>query len=167
MIMVPYVTLIGFKPCDDLKMPQALREDRTQSPKMAEIKLQAYFLHASPSYLTSIRYGNGSLATGSTYSTSSEIYTTQLFDPISLTNFYVVRQTTNKKNTNTDFTLKVNTTLLGEITVPRFRGEITLAGRESKILVSNYNFGSSKLAYSTAEVSNDLIIPVHLTSRRF
>ena len=140
-----------------------LREDRTQSPKMAEIKLQAYFLHASPSYLTSVRYGNGSLATGSTYSTSSEIYTTQLFDRVSLANFYVVRQTTNKKTTNTDFTLKVNTTLLGEITVPRHGGKITLAGRESKILVSNYHFGTSKLVYSTAEVNGSSDIPVLLT----
>jgi len=134
---------------------------------MAEIKLQAYFLHASPSYLTSLRYGNGSLATGYTYSTSSKIYTTQLFDPVSLTNFYVLRQTTNKKTTNTDFTFKVNTTLLGEITVPRYSGKITLAGRESKILVSDYHFGSSKLVYSTAEVSSSQAIPVHLTLIRF
>lgn len=130
---------------------------------MAEIKLQAYFLHASPSYLTSVRSGSGSLATGATYSTSSEIYTTQLFDPVSLTNFYVVRQTTNKKTANTDFTLKVSTTLLGEVTVPRHGGSITLAGRESKILVSNYHFGASKLAYSTAEVSDCPIFPIHLT----
>ena len=129
---------------------------------MAEIKLQAYFLHASPSYLTSVRYGNGSSATGSTYSTSSKIYTTQLFDPISLANFYVVRQTTNKRNTNTDFTLNVNTTLLGEITIPRYSGKITLAGRESKILVSNYHFGSSKLVYSTAEVSRSPVLLVLL-----
>ena len=141
-----------------------LREDRIQTPKMAEIKLQAYFLHASPSYLTSVRYGNGSLATGSTYSTSSEIYTTQLFDRVSLANFYVVRQTTNQRTTNTDFTLNVNTTLLGAITVPRYGGKITLAGRESKILVSNYHFGSSKLVYSTAEVSGSPVIPVLLTT---
>jgi hypothetical protein len=109
-----------------------------------------------------VRYGNGS-----SYTTSTRIYTTQRFDPISLTGFYVVRQTTNKRTTNMDFSLKVNTTLLGEVLVPRYGGKITLAGRESKILVSNYHFGSSKLAYSTAEVGNHLVIPIRLTFRRF
>lgn len=128
---------------------------------MAEIKLQAYFLHASPNYLTSVRYGDGP-----TYTSSSIIRTTRLFDPVSLANFYVVRQTSNKKTTNTDFILKINTILLGDITVPRYGGKITLAGRESKILVSNYHFGSSKLVYSTAEVRNSPTILTHLTFRR-
>lgn len=48
--------------------------------------------------------------------------------------------------------MKVNTTT-GPITIPRFGGQITLAGRESKILVSDYTFGKSLLRYSTAEVS--------------
>jgi hypothetical protein len=45
----------------------------------------------------------------------------------------------------------VNTTEFGELTIPR-NGVITLAGRESKILVSDYVFGKSTLVYSTAEV---------------
>ena len=49
--------------------------------------------------------------------------------------------------------LTVNTTA-GKVTIPQFGGQITLAGRESKILVADYPFGSSMLRYSTAEVSH-------------
>ena len=49
--------------------------------------------------------------------------------------------------------LTVNTTA-GRLTIPQFGGQITLAGRESKILVTDYQFGNSTLRYSTAEVSS-------------
>lgn len=57
--------------------------------------------------------------------------------------------------TPTQFSLSVNTTQ-GIISIPQFGGQIALAGRESKILVANYPFGSSKLEYSTAEVCYSL-----------
>ncbi|KAF9445456.1 glycoside hydrolase family 35 protein [Macrolepiota fuliginosa MF-IS2] len=129
----------------------AIREDRTLSPKLDELKLQAYFLHASPDYLTVGRIGNGTVGLGTAYSDSPDIYTTHLHSPDHGTNFYIIRQATNQKTTNTDFKLRINATDLGEITVPT-NGSITLAGRESKILVSDYVFGTSKLVYSTAEV---------------
>ncbi|KAF8075232.1 glycoside hydrolase family 35 protein [Lyophyllum atratum] len=129
----------------------AIREDRTLSPKFDELKLQSYFLHASPDYLLVGRIGNGTVGQGTAYSTSPDIYTTHLNSPSSGANFYIVRQVTNTKLTNTDFTLKVNTTLGGQITIPK-SGTLTLAGRESKIIVSNYPFGTSRLQYSTAEI---------------
>ncbi|KAF5379413.1 hypothetical protein D9615_006539 [Tricholomella constricta] len=129
----------------------AIREDRTLSPKVDELKLQGYFLHASLDYLLVGRIGNGTIGHGTAYSTSADIYTTHLNSPSTGANFYVVRQVTNAKITNTDFTLRVNTTSGGEITIPK-SGTLTLAGRESKIIVSNYPFGSSKLQYSTAEI---------------
>ena len=49
------------------------------------------------------------------------------------------------------FNLQVNTST-GAITVPQFGGQVTLSGRESKILVTEYPFGKSLLKYSTAEV---------------
>ncbi|KAJ7757393.1 glycoside hydrolase family 35 protein [Mycena maculata] len=130
---------------------QAISEDRTLTPKLDEIKLQAYFLHASPDYLLVGRVGNGTVGQGTAYSTSADIYTTNLESPASRANFYVVRQVTNTKITDTDFALRVNTSLEGEISIPK-GGNLTLAGRESKIIVTNYPFGSSKLEYSTAEV---------------
>ncbi|KAF7360949.1 putative beta-galactosidase A [Mycena sanguinolenta] len=129
----------------------AISEDRTPTPKLAEIKLQAYFLHASPDYLLVGRVGNGTVGSGTAYSASSDIYTTNLESPVSKANFYFVRQSTNTKTSDTDFTLRVNTTLEGEITIPK-QGNLTLAGRESKIIVTNYPFGRSTLEYATAEV---------------
>ncbi|KAJ7176384.1 glycoside hydrolase family 35 protein [Mycena crocata] len=129
----------------------AIAEDRTPTPKLNEIKLQAYFLHASPDYLLVGRVGNGTVGSGTAYTNSSDVYTTNLESPPSKSNFYFVRQTTNAKITDTVFKLRVNTTLEGEISIPK-KGNLTLAGRESKIIVTNYPFGSSKLEYSTAEV---------------
>ncbi|GLB41552.1 putative glycoside hydrolase family 35 protein [Lyophyllum shimeji] len=129
----------------------AIREDRTLSPKLDELKLQAYFLHASRDYLVVGRIGNGTVGQGTAYSNSADIYTTHLNSPSTEANFYVVRQVTNTKITDTDFTLRINTTLEGQLTIPK-SGNLTLAGRESKIIVSNYPFGSSRLQYSTAEI---------------
>ncbi|PFH45542.1 glycoside hydrolase family 35 protein [Amanita thiersii Skay4041] len=132
----------------------AIREDRTPTPKYDELKLQAYFLHASPDYLLVQRIGNGTVGSGTAYSDSPDIYTTHLHTAQSGVNFYFVRQVTNKKIIDTNFKLKLNATVGGRDTslvVPQF-GDMTLAGRESKIVVSNYGFGTSKLVYSTAEV---------------
>ncbi|THU81100.1 glycoside hydrolase family 35 protein [Dendrothele bispora CBS 962.96] len=135
----------------------AISEDRLLTPKFSEIKLQSYFLHASPDYLLVGRVGNGTVGNGTPYSDSKDIYTTHLSAPFdnpdsaANVNFYVVRQATNTKTTDTEFTLRVNTTREGEITIPK-NGTLKLAGRESKILVTNYPFGNSKLEYSTAEV---------------
>ncbi|KAJ7469612.1 glycoside hydrolase family 35 protein [Mycena latifolia] len=129
----------------------AIAEDRTPTPKLSELKLQGYFLHASPDYLLVGRVGNGTVGSGTAYSASPDIYVTNLESPASQANFYVVRQVTNVKTTDTVFTMRVNTTLEGEIEVPK-GGNLTLAGRESKIIVTNYPFGASKLEYSTAEV---------------
>lgn len=51
-------------------------------------------------------------------------------------------------------TFKLNvTTSAGNFEVPRFTSGITLAGRQSKIIVTDYSFGlSSKVLYSTAQV---------------
>ncbi|KAF9258036.1 glycoside hydrolase family 35 protein [Marasmius fiardii PR-910] len=128
----------------------AISEDRLLTLKLHEIKLQSLFLHASPDYLLVGRIGN---ATG-LHTDSSDTYTTHLHSPQTKANFYFVRQNTNQKTTDTVFTLRVNSTLAGgsegekEVEIPN----VTLKGRESKILVSNYPFGNSTLEYSSAEV---------------
>ncbi|KAJ8074302.1 hypothetical protein PM082_012613 [Marasmius tenuissimus] len=123
----------------------AISEDRLLTPKYHEIKLQAYFLHASPSYMLAGRLGN---ATG-LHTDSSEAYVTHLHSPGDETNFYFVRQNTNQKTTDTVFRLTVNVTGTGEVAIP----DVSLKGRESKVLVSNYAFGrESVLEYASAEV---------------
>ncbi|KAH8115249.1 hypothetical protein DFH11DRAFT_1726116 [Phellopilus nigrolimitatus] len=127
-----------------------IREDRTLTTKYSELKLQAYFLHASPDFLIAERFGNGTVGSGTAFSNNASIYTTALTSSTGV-NFYVVRQTSNGITNSTDFTLQVNTTQ-GEVTIPQFGGQLTLDGRESKIIVSEYPFGSHTLIYSTAEV---------------
>ncbi|EPQ55007.1 hypothetical protein GLOTRDRAFT_111095 [Gloeophyllum trabeum ATCC 11539] len=127
-----------------------IREDRTLSPKYYELKLQAGFLHASPDYLLATRVGNGTVGSGTAYSDNPRVYTTALSSSTGV-HFYVVRHTSNSYLAPVSFSLRVNTTE-GEITVPQHGGNITLDGRESQILVSEYPFGSHTLKYSTAEI---------------
>ena len=51
----------------------------------------------------------------------------------------------------TNFKLNV-TTSTGSFQIPRVASAITLSGRQSKVVVTEYSFGSSKLLYSTAQV---------------
>ncbi|TDL19485.1 glycoside hydrolase family 35 protein [Rickenella mellea] len=125
-----------------------IREDRTLSTKYTEIKLQANFLHATQAYLTANIMGSSS--DGQTYATNNQVWTTNLRNS-DQTNFYVARQTSATNLNPVTFSLRVSTTA-GALTIPQFGGTITLAGRESKIIVTNYVFGQSKLRYSTAEV---------------
>jgi hypothetical protein len=138
-----------------------IREDRTLTAKYDEIKLQTHFLHASSDlFTTSIVFA------GVGHTDNTNIYTTYLKGQNG-TGFYVFRQNTNRyeadlppltsvltKNSNTatqTFTAAVNISS-SVITIPQFGSKITLAGRESKILVTNYRFGTSTLQYATAEV---------------
>ena len=68
-----------------------IREDRTLSPKYSEVKLQAAFLHSSPDFLVATRFGNGTVGSGTAFSSNPLIYTTALSSP-SGSHFYVVRQ---------------------------------------------------------------------------
>ena len=51
----------------------------------------------------------------------------------------------------TNFKLDV-TTSAGSFQIPRVASAITLSGRQSKVIVTDYSFGSSKVLYSTAQV---------------
>ncbi|KAF8670795.1 Beta-galactosidase, domain 3 [Rhizoctonia solani] len=120
----------------------SISEDRTLRPKFSEIKLQGLFLHATPHYHLA-----GRISTGTSLSSSQQIFTTHLATPQGQ-NLYIVRQTTNNNTARVEFDLKVNTTG-GQVTLPG----LALNGRESKIIVSEYPFGKSLLRYSTGEIA--------------
>lgn len=131
---------------------QPIREDHTITQKLKGIEIQSYFSHATPAYMTVDWVGAGSLATGATCSDSPEIYTTVRCDSATETSLYFVRQSLNSKTEMTGFTLRVNSAALGnEVVVPN-SGIMTLDCRESKTLVTDYIFGTSKLIFSTAEI---------------
>ncbi|KAJ1305575.1 hypothetical protein OPQ81_000575 [Rhizoctonia solani] len=120
----------------------AISEDRSLTTKYSELKLQGLFLHATPHYHLA-----GRISTGTSLSSSNQIFTTHLAT-LKNQNLYVVRQTTNANTARVEFDLRVNTTK-GEVTL---KG-VALNGRESKIIVSEYPFGSSVLGYTSAEVA--------------
>ncbi|CAE6472777.1 unnamed protein product [Rhizoctonia solani] len=120
----------------------AISEDRSLTVKYGELKLQGLFLHATPHYHLA-----GRISTGTSLSTSNQIFTTHLAT-LKNQNLYVVRQTTNANTARVEFDLRVNTTK-GEVTLKN----VALNGRESKIIVSEYPFGNSVLGYTSAEVA--------------
>ncbi|CAE6453872.1 unnamed protein product [Rhizoctonia solani] len=118
------------------------RQDRSLTAKYSEIKLQALFLHATPHYHLA-----GRISTDATHASLNYIWTTHLSTPKGQ-NLYIIRQTSTTRTGRAEFDFRVNTTA-GEVTLHN----VALDGRESKIIVSEYPFGSSLLAYTSAEVA--------------
>jgi hypothetical protein len=71
----------------------AIRESRVLSPKYHEMKLQGLFYQASPTLLTTSILASGS---GTAFADTNAVFVTNLGTPGSTSNYYVVRQSTNK-----------------------------------------------------------------------
>ncbi|KAG2126958.1 beta-galactosidase, domain 2-domain-containing protein [Suillus clintonianus] len=108
------------------------------------------FLRSPPDFYKTDWVGD---STGRIVSVSNPAaFVTLLRNPDSAASFYIARQ---ENSTTTDVTaFKLNvTTSAGNFEVPRATSSITLTGRQSKIIVTDYSFGSlSKILYSTAQV---------------
>ena len=123
-----------------------IAEDRTVArEKYSELKLQANFFKVSPAYLLATA-GN---ATNGSYVNTPLIATTKL--TTNTTNLYVVRHAAYNTYDSTDYKLSVSTSL-GDVTVPRLSGTLTLNGRDSKIHVTDYAVGAYNMLYSSAEI---------------
>lgn len=114
--------------------------------KYSELKLQANFLKVSPGYL--LASAANSSSTG-VYNTNSDILTTPVLG--SLGSFFVVRHLDYTSQKSSNYTLSLPTSL-GTISVPQLGGSLSLNGRDSKVHVTDYPVGNSKLLYSTAEI---------------
>ncbi|RDL39323.1 uncharacterized protein BP5553_03663 [Venustampulla echinocandica] len=120
-----------------------LRETREIRDKMYQTKLIGLFTRVSSDLLKTYMVGNG---TG--YATSSAaIWTREIRNPDTNAGFYIVQQSVSSSRTSETFSVKLNTSQ-GIITVL----DVNLNGRQSKILVTDYNFGSNTLLYSTADI---------------
>ncbi|KAF8578602.1 glycoside hydrolase family 35 protein [Ramaria rubella] len=124
-----------------------INENRILTPKMPEMRLQGLFLRVSRELLSA-----DLIANGTNYTTSPIIHTAELRNAASNAAFYIIRHNTST-STNVDTTQLNVTTSAGQIVIP-VNGGITLNGRESKIIVTDYIFGISKtrILYSTAEI---------------
>lgn len=125
-----------------------IREDRAvDREKYSELKLQANFLKVSPGYL--VASAANSSSTG-VYNTNPDILTTPVLG--STGSFFVVRHLDYTSQGSSNYTLSLPTSL-GTISVPQLGGSfLSLNGRDSKVHVTDYPVGDSKLLYSTAEI---------------
>ncbi|RDB14620.1 putative beta-galactosidase A [Hypsizygus marmoreus] len=128
----------------------SLTESRELTAKYDELKRQGLFLRSSPDFYKTNWIADSS--TGLTVSTSSAAFVTLLLNPDTKAAFYIVRQANSASTATTTFKLNV-TTSSGNVQIPLVASAITLEGRQSKVIVTDYAFGkSSRLQYSTAQV---------------
>ncbi|KAG6888527.1 hypothetical protein C0995_007639 [Termitomyces sp. Mi166 len=127
----------------------SLTESRELTTKFDEIKRQGLFLRSSPEFYKTDWIADSS--TGLAVSTNSAAFVTFLRNPDSQAGFYIVRQTDSTSTLNITFKATV-TTPSGPLQVPIVASSIALSGRESKMILTSYAFGSSRLLYSTAQV---------------
>jgi hypothetical protein len=125
-----------------------IREDRrVDREKYSEQKVQANLFKVSPAYLNATR-GD---ASSSTWTTTSDLTVTPAFG--GSTGFYFLRHSKYNSLASTSYKLKIQTSALGNVTVPQTNGtSLTLNGRDSKVHVSDYDIGGATLVYSTAEI---------------
>ncbi|CAI7652554.1 unnamed protein product [Penicillium manginii] len=120
-----------------------LRETREVRDKLKQTKLLGLFTRVSGDLLMTEMEGNG---TG--YTSDASVFTWALRNPETEAGFYVLAHSKSSSRDVTTTSLNVNTTA-GAITIP----DIELAGRQSKIIVTDYTIGkTSSLLYSSAEV---------------
>ncbi|KAH8093824.1 glycoside hydrolase family 35 protein [Cristinia sonorae] len=124
-----------------------INENRIATPKMNEMRLQGLFLRVATDLLAADRIGNGTQ-----YTSSASAYTTELRNKATNGAFYFLRQNDARSLDKITTTLTVSTSA-GTISIPR-SGTITLNGRDTKIIVTDFVFGASKtnILYSTTEV---------------
>ncbi|KAJ7483608.1 glycoside hydrolase family 35 protein [Mycena latifolia] len=127
----------------------SIAESRALTIKFDELKLQGIFLRSSPEFYKTNFIADSS--SGLTASSNPAAFATFLQNPDTKAAFYVVRQTNSTSTAITTFKLNITTTS-GNIQVPIVVPSITLGGRESKLVISDYSFGSSKVGYTTAQV---------------
>jgi hypothetical protein len=123
-----------------------ISEDRSIGAKYYETKLVAMFTRVAQDLTVTNLIGNGTQ-----YTTNPEIRAYELRNPSTNAGFYVTIHTNSSVGTDEVFKLHVNTSE-GGVTIPRYANDIRLNGFQSKIVVTDFTFGSHTLLYSTAEV---------------
>ncbi|KAJ6585751.1 glycoside hydrolase family 35 protein [Mycena capillaripes] len=127
-----------------------ISESRALTAKYDELKLQGLFVRSSPDFTKTDWVGDSRrvLATATSH---PDVFVTLLRNPDSQAAFYIVRQNDSTSTATVDFKLTVDT-LQGTLQLPLIAPAITLGGRESKTIVTDYKFGASVLTYSTAAI---------------
>ena len=123
-----------------------ISEDRSIWSKYHETKLLALFTRSAKDLTMTELMGNGTQ-----YTDNPAVRAYELRNPETNSAFYATFHSNTSISTNEPFHLKVNTSA-GVLTVPKYASTIRLNGHQSKIIVTDFTFGSKSLLYSTAEV---------------
>ncbi|CAL1698277.1 unnamed protein product [Somion occarium] len=130
----------------------AIRESRALSPKFDELKRQALFIRSSPEFRKTDWIGDTSTGIPGVTLNGSAAFVTLLKNPDTGSGFFIVRQNNSTSTALTNFSLTVPTSV-GTLTIPQTFNSVALNGRQSKVILTDYTFGSkSHVLYSTASV---------------
>ncbi|KAK7062550.1 hypothetical protein VNI00_000038 [Paramarasmius palmivorus] len=131
----------------------AISEPRTLTTKYTELKLQGIFLRSSPEfYKTDVEVNSTESNLVMPINNSSLGFATLLRNLDTGAGFWIVRQKDSTSTTISEFKLNITTGSGTSFQIPQIANAITLNGRQSKVVVTDYAFGSSRALYSTAEV---------------
>ncbi|KAJ3880440.1 glycoside hydrolase family 35 protein [Lentinula edodes] len=134
----------------------AITEARTLTRKYTELKLQGIFLRSSPEFYKTDWIGTSSsnLTEGAIIPSSpptSPAFVTLLRNLDTGAGFWIVRQNDSTSLASSSFKLHVTTAGNQKLTIPIVASSINLDGRKSKVIATDYAFGSrSRTLYSTA-----------------
>ncbi|KAH9891918.1 glycoside hydrolase superfamily [Cubamyces lactineus] len=138
----------------------AIKETRVLWEKYDEMKRQAMFIRSSPSFRKTDWIGNTNQSDPQTlYSgvalsgkDGNKTFATYLQNPDTGTGFIIARQLNGTSIDNVSFKLTIPSSR-GPLDIPQHVPDISLNGRQSKVIVSDYTFGASgSLLYSTAPI---------------
>ncbi|KAJ7069720.1 glycoside hydrolase family 35 protein, partial [Mycena amicta] len=131
-----------------------IQESRLIGDKYYETKLIGLFFRAAEDLVMTDRTAFSTALTNNPL-----VGATVLRNPETQAGFYVVRQSDMKATTTVDFTVNIQTKSAQNLTVPVFGGSrIRLVGVQSKIITTDFRFGSNTLVYSTAEVLSHSVV---------
>ncbi|CAK5271692.1 unnamed protein product [Mycena citricolor] len=130
----------------------SIAENRAISTKFSELKLQGIFLRSSPAFYKTNFIGDTSAGGALPNTTNVAAFVSLLTNPDTKTGFYVLRQTDGTSTAITNFNMTIATSLSPTLNIPLVTPTLTISGRESKLILTNYAFGGSTVDYTTAQV---------------
>ncbi|KAF5334106.1 hypothetical protein D9758_016081 [Tetrapyrgos nigripes] len=130
----------------------SIDEARALTSKFSEVKSQGMFIRSSPEFYKTDWIGDSSTGLTEGGVSNPAAFVTLLRNPDSGAGFWILRHTDSTSQAITNFSLNVTAADGSKHNLPLVASSITLSGRQSKLVLTDYAFGRSRAAYSTAQV---------------
>ncbi|TRM62987.1 glycoside hydrolase superfamily [Schizophyllum amplum] len=127
----------------------AVTESRELTTKYSELKLQSLFLRSTPDLYKTDFVSNDS----STLTSNERVMATWLKNPDTGASFYITRQANVSWSDVESYKLTTE-----DFTLPQLGGELTLNGKDSRIIVKDLSVGAASLLYSTAHIMTSTVV---------